>query len=401
MNQNLKIVAIVYHGRSGSFFLQSLLDNHPELFGIPGSYFGKYFSWFSNQNPNATYKELIQKFTDNFSYFFDANDPIPKSYGFDQMGENKDQKIEISKVEFIQNLENAIKSFDRPNRREFFFAIHSAYALCLGENLDNKKAIVYHIHHPHPDFCRMLISDFPQTKFIHTTREPIQGLLSLFKHMYSGYSVKNPRSYCVADIFWSMARGAYPMDLNYIESSRMLKLEGLHEKPKEVLLNLIKFLDIKWDDNLMESTFNGLKWWNLKAAIQVTGFNSQTTKAGRYSELTNFFDSYRYKILFYPFSRILKYPNIPFPLYILGLFFMPLLLIFPFKIEWIGLRYADKRGFSLVKNFLFTRFVLFRMFLLIHFGIKIILRKPFVDFLERGIFRHSSIKLLTYDSVQS
>jgi len=313
--------------------------------------------------------------------------------GFTKMGEDKNQKLGVSKEIFIKHLSNEI-SGTQTTRKEFFIAIHRAYARALNKAEISDKRIVFQLHHPCPINTSVLIKDFPQARFIHTTRMPITGLLSLYKHYYFGVSIENPRSYNVDRIFWDLAWGIFPLHLTLLEGSRAIRLEDLHKAPEKTLQSLIQFVDLPWDDSLLQSTFDGKKWWNVASAPSLSGFNKVTTQKDRHKELLTGFDQWRYESLFSPLYERLNYEKIASKGLLRRCIEFLFYVWFPFKIERLGYKFSKKRGLFLLKYYIATRLVLMRMFFLLHFSTKLIWRWPFIDFKERKIFKLSSIKAL-------
>ena len=84
------------------------------------------------------------------------------------MGKSKNKSINIEKKLFIKNLKFYLED-EEINSKNFFIAIHLSYANCLGENLNQKKILVYHMH-----VCWYLkdfYNDFQNAKSITMLRE--------------------------------------------------------------------------------------------------------------------------------------------------------------------------------------------------------------------------------------
>ena len=60
-----RVVAVFYYGRSGSIFLQSLLDSHPEVLMFPSIYLSGFYSFWS-QFGHLPAVELVAAFVQNY-----------------------------------------------------------------------------------------------------------------------------------------------------------------------------------------------------------------------------------------------------------------------------------------------------------------------------------------------
>ena len=113
------VISLIGFGRSGSLFLHSLLDGHPEISTLPGYFFK---GWFSEKNwdilkPN--FKELTWRETlaDKICYYFEpqfnANSKknvigkpngitewLAKNLGFTQLGESCSDTLELNQDKF-------------------------------------------------------------------------------------------------------------------------------------------------------------------------------------------------------------------------------------------------------------------------------------------------------------
>lgn len=331
-----EVVAILFLGRSGTIFLGSLFDCHPQVIMFPGTQLSFYEEFWENRGKNAPTKDtLIRQFCSYFASFFDvyAYSPVILGYqpsydlGFDEMGINKNERAEIDKTKFIAMLSLILTDSTYIDRKTFFQAIHIAFTITIGrsEQLDQTRLpiIVYALHQNSSVSVSNLCSDFPKAKMIHMIREPFQTMGSHFKK----------DQYCchiMRDFFFD----AFPKA--DIERSRGIKLEDLHSQPIIILKKMIQWIDIEWSDSLLESTFNGKKWWNIKESERLCGFN-KTIVSKNYNNLYYKFDLYRLKVLYTKRFALWNYNsdrNISkFERYIL----LPL-LFFPFKMEMIDLK---------------------------------------------------------------
>lgn len=72
-----EVVSIYFYGRSGSLFLQSLLDSHPNILMIPGDYI-RFYYWFWNSldpklNDRLDKNNVIDVFNQVFPFIFNSD----------------------------------------------------------------------------------------------------------------------------------------------------------------------------------------------------------------------------------------------------------------------------------------------------------------------------------------
>ncbi len=195
-----RVVASFYYGRSGSIFLHSLLDSHPEIITFPSIYLSGFYS-FWQQFGHLPALELVAAFLQNYDVLFDVRSPhsapdcgpsVGLVYGFDEMGPGRDECLGIERDRFVDillaKLAFAVNDFKREvvTRKFFFQAVHAAYAEALGRELRTRKPIiVFQMHNPFACAVLPLAEDFPHMQVLHTLREPTHAMGSWFLHMNS------------------------------------------------------------------------------------------------------------------------------------------------------------------------------------------------------------------------
>ena len=330
-----EVLAILFLGRSGTVFLGSLLDDHPQIIMFPGTQLSFYEEFWEKYGKNAISKEiLIRQFCSYFASFFDvyAFSPVMLGYqpsfdlGFDEMGSEKNETAEIDKIKFIFILSLILSDISQIDRKIFFQAIHVAYTITLNksEQLDRNRLpiIVYALHQNSPVSVNNLCSDFTSAKMIHMIREPIQTMGSHFKH---------DQHYC--HIMRNFFFDAFPKA--GAERSKAIKLEDLHSDSHVTLKKLIQWIGVDWSNSLLESTYNGKKWWNVKDSQKLNGFN-KTIISDNYRNVYSKFDLYRLKVLYAKRFIVWGYPNRNISR--LERFLSLPLLFIPFRMELIDFK---------------------------------------------------------------
>tara|TARA_B110000444_G_scaffold90697_1_gene85705 strand:+ start:46689 stop:47870 length:1182 start_codon:yes stop_codon:yes gene_type:complete len=257
---SLKIATIVcIASRPGSDFIQSLLDLHDQIISIDGDLdfdnFYKHAVSVWGTNIKLEKKERLKEINvENFLLEF-AYKHLDK---FDSECDNLDLK-KTSKVDikdFINHGVNLLSDVDF-SRKNAFLAIYGAYSLSRNIKLKNKTILLHHAHHV--EKITFLINDFKNIKIIAANREPRSSycamLLAIKKHsinildfpahtfiinrLYNGISFLGPYKY---------------------QDIKINLLEELHSSPKLTMISLSNWLNIEFNDSLLQSTWNGTNW---------------------------------------------------------------------------------------------------------------------------------------------
>lgn len=328
MSELPKVVAIGYFGRSGSLFLQSLLDNHPDCSQIPGCSIMGISDWWNSRREPTNKTSLIRDFLSDYDVLFDAQSsvgtigtgPFPGvGQGLDKMGPNRSEKAEVDRDLFESSLWTALES-EHPHLPEFFVAIHRAYDVALGRDPHPNRTIVFQLHTLHISRARFL-NGF-ETKVVRIVREPAESAAS---HMRMG--IKNAREEYPLRLLASALLNYGPLE-GFETNSIAIRLEDVHTNPESTLRTLCEWLDLRWDESLLSSTFNGKQWWNVNKTIEVSGFNSETTAVQLSQEdrnrlswlVSHLYDAWEYprnkgwNFSFAPFDFELEYRSRPGPL---------------------------------------------------------------------------------------
>ena len=273
-----QIITLLGFGRSGSLFLHSLLDGHPQISTLPGYFFKGWFSektWLIFQ-PNfqeINWREtLVEKICTYFEPQFNANckknvigkpnhhtEWFAKNLGFTQLGENHSEVLELDQQKFKSKFIDLSQAYDKIDARICFELIHEAFdkAYRIQENSSQKdKTIFYHLHNPsyfeHTNFHY----HYPDSKSLFIIRHPIQmleswlltDLTSLPSLLEENHSFRDNYHFikilnCGAKISHSL--GYFLNPLNSIDNVRGIKLEDLKRNPKKTLRKISKWIGIK------------------------------------------------------------------------------------------------------------------------------------------------------------
>ncbi|MDH3972680.1 MAG: sulfotransferase [Deltaproteobacteria bacterium] len=347
ISTNVSVLAVQNYGPSGTLLLQSLLDGHPNILSFPTVYIHNFFYFWDKHGDEST-DSLINSFIDEYNFWFHPEGAV-KALGLHQMGENMDETIYVSEEIFKNTLSHIVGRDEHPSRKSFFIAIYFSYAKALGRKIDEPVVLVFPIHNLPRLHAKYLIEDFPNAKFVHMIREPIQLIVSSFKHVTQNYLPANPAECAYSQMLndyikqwgWPNKRFVYgykPYFNEHERFSKAVKLEDIHTNPEIVLKTICEWLDIPWHKCLLTSTFNGKKWWNRPGCPRISGFGLQAIKK-KTDDVISEFDKYR---LYGLMSKKYKIWGYQYPELCSNIFFqmaLPFLILIPFKAEGSFLKY--------------------------------------------------------------
>jgi Sulfotransferase family len=246
-----RVVAILAWGRSGSLLLSSYLDGHADVLMLPEISGWKLYEFFERYRSMPWQDKLIAypAFEPHLSRFFDGDFPI-------------------SPAQYYAAVQ-AILAFYAPwpqeflqSRRAFFLFMHIAYNLALGRGpVGSSPLIVYAQHEFSDEVAKQLVEDFPQTKFVHTIRDPLSSCSGMFRFIFGSLASNAPRTYILAPYWALVALTGNDRPHGGMESeTRTIRFEDLHRDTTQVIRGLSDWLGLPYEPTLLDSTFNGTPW---------------------------------------------------------------------------------------------------------------------------------------------
>ena len=297
-----EVVAVMTSGRTGSGLILSILDNHPRVLSFPDSTlmnFSDFWQTFGTLNLDTLVEEFITAYA--FAFDGEAEGTLERMkgnvgfiMGFQSMGENADEVLSADVHVFRSSMHKILGGAGYVPRGIFFRAAHIAYANACGRQVEQRPIIVFSLHIANSSSVRSFLDDFERPKFLHMVREPVQTSGSHFK-MLNMENTLSPGSarYCIS-VRFSSGEAVSPEAWS---DSRAVQLESLHTEPESTLLATCGWLGLEWNNSLLESTFNGLRFWNEPKSIRSSGFNPEIIRQA-YAQYISNFDRYRLRMLF-------------------------------------------------------------------------------------------------------
>ena len=347
-----KIIAIQNCGSSGTLFIQSLLDNHPQILSLPALH-GQQLLIFWEKHGELDKINLLQAFLENHQYWFDPESRYDE-YGLLQMGLCMNEKVFVDRDQFTKYLLGLWSEFSILTRKDFIVSIYLAYNQTLGRLIDSSSWILYPIHSLPKKYALQLVKDFSKVYFLHMIREPIQNMGSTAKHInrYSHWENLYLLSCVISQMLHDIAIhagndqvfGMYPYVEDTADGSvqcRAIRLEDIHRDSKKFMLAICQWLNITWAASLLESSFDGKLWHNRRESIRQAGVGVDTIKQN-HNEILNYFDKFRLKFISNFFDSAFQYQQkISFFKKIYLFFIFPLLFV-PFRMELLMNRYQKQ-----------------------------------------------------------
>ncbi len=215
-------------GRSGSDFLQSLLDEHKEVAQFPGilHFTNDLLKIFKLKNA----KKIAQKFISLNKLFFDSRHN--KKERHDKLGIKKNDFYIVNKKLFENNFVNIFNKTKKKNL-DILICLHKAYMFSRGYKEKKFKIIFLHIHlFENLENYLKVLRIYKNSKIIITYRDPLVSLCSTVKNWsaYRKSRYMTPRNLFTNylfhfNIFNDLKR--------YKHITRVVKLEDIHTKSKK------------------------------------------------------------------------------------------------------------------------------------------------------------------------
>lgn len=261
-------VALLHFGRSGTGFMHSLIDNHPEISTIPSIYLSGFFNHGIWQHlASGDPAQMPERFVEAFEVMFDATSPKPipgpgqdefPMIGFKEgmtaLGENRDEILKVDARAFCDKARDLMAISGSIEAGGFLRIVHAAYEHALGTKT-HRRTIFYHIHNPDQYASFNFLGNMPDARLLMMIRNPVQSLESWLRNPLkkNDYTVFSQR---VIDMLFNMDRVAFRK-----QDSVGVRLEDLKSHPEATMGAVCKWIGIEDNPCLYEMTAQGKKWW--------------------------------------------------------------------------------------------------------------------------------------------
>lgn len=342
---DLRVAGLFFWGRSGSVFLHSLFDSHPEVLTMPASRLNAFHAreW-PKIDREPTIGDRARRFVElNPSLFDGRRDRWFE--GLDAMGPGRDTPIAVDTAAFVRELSRLLAPPAAVTRRRFFLAAHVAYALARGEDVSRKTTVIYHLHSPEAYAnIEAALDDFPDLRAVGVTREPIRSTLSYLRKNVLGARAWEQQDR--SDYAQLAPTGAYnfvyrhqligwrELLARYSIPFRAVRIEDLNRDTEGQMRQLAEFLGLSWHPCLLQSTFNGLAYGGDQLSIGQANATARKAPSSAESDAAlDRLDRYVLSGLLANFRREFGYGDTP----ALQRWLTPLLLLLPTRLERLAL----------------------------------------------------------------
>ena len=248
--KKIPVVVISTFGHCGIDWLHSLIDSHKQVLIIPSLSFYRRLDWLKRKKKIYFNDEKKKEFLlNNLIEILLKNSTSNKSQRHKIL--KKNQKKFIFKkytLSFLNNVKNSNLE------KNFFLAIHYAFAKINNIDLSNIKVIVSHEHVPWN--CEKYEKHF-NSKYIFMMRDPRASIAGCIKAYAKNEKI--PMSYYI-DHQLSFLFSAQSFYKKMKRKVLILKNEAMHKNLKKEMKKLSIWLGIKFNRSLLNSTINGKKW---------------------------------------------------------------------------------------------------------------------------------------------
>jgi hypothetical protein len=349
------MVCLITANGGGTKLLQSFLDSHPQIYNIPAYpmiyFYPHWIDWEKQLADCWNWEAIIDKFCEKHASVIDSR-RIVGFNGLDQLGDNKDEHVEIDEGLFRQYLKEMLQG-EPIKRTTFLLAVHYAFALCNGEDISKEKVLLWH-HHDYEKFADYL-ADFPDSIVLGMIRDGRPKVLREYdvflkvdigKLSASDAMIYRPYAFNNANlhVFYrlNVIPSLFPMERVYYIRHEDLKfdLEG-------IMRSLAKLLDIDFCPSMLQTTFNGKLWWGHKIYNmgQVTGTFAGVISKAWVKKFTKV-ELFVMGGIFLDFNQRYGYENLVYEKDTLwDRILLCTALLWPFSMEWYNLfYYLDPRN---------------------------------------------------------
>ena len=271
------MVALLTTGRTGSDFLQSLLDSHPQIATFNG-HFAVYSEFFTRALtfilPGGRVADAADEFIGQYLYKLVSRYDIQEAK--DRLGEQSDESFTLDTAEFKVHLVGLMG--ERPlTSRDFLLAVYGAYKLCLGQQISDAKIV---FHHPHLDYeFRLFHKDFPNTRVVFSSRDPRANFCSHVEHFRRYYSSHDNQQHVYNCLKMALEDSALAIELGLDYTATRLE-----DIPREDAMRAFAdWLGVDFLESMLRSTWAGLDWHGDRIsnkAFAATGWSATRTENG-------------------------------------------------------------------------------------------------------------------------
>ena len=267
--EELRVAAIQFNGRSGSVLLSNLFDGSDQILSCPPDSLTGGMVLYNLRHIAVNYplKEWPNKITTFQPKLIRHDEEINKEVGV---------PLDVFKETLLEMLHKTLTGTDMDLHSLvglLFKLIHISYAIAKGEDLSNKKLVIWQQHMPLDEIrAKDTVKFLKKLTIITCVRHPIITLDSHFWHTISeqGHELSTDQIGMLANSYsLSLAQCNFENRIKHIA----VKFEDMHCNTIEVMKSLCNELCIDYSENMLETTLDKKQYYFKGARGIVTGTN--------------------------------------------------------------------------------------------------------------------------------
>ena len=318
-----RIILFNNMSNSGSYYLEQLLDGHSHMLFLP--YIESLERVYVKRLKYLKGKELIiEMLAQMLGYFHSQYEGIGcvgqhrfQNFCVDEQGEFI-HDILIDPREFVIELRKQFGGCVRLKSYGHMLKIYfAAYNNCLGrrKEKDIDYWMFYHMHLPNFEVSSMYHNLYPEEfsriENLIIIREPVQHCYSWIRR----FVIKEKNNVAVRrPLFSAIIKSELGIMLERqtgYKNVRAIKFEDLKYHTKATLQSLCIWLDIPFENQMLDTTVNGFVIYfpaNTPTGVKyITGNDTSTVKLTDFSEVMTLWDQTRLNMIFGKFKRAYQY----------------------------------------------------------------------------------------------
>lgn len=323
----IKNLLILNHmSNSGSYYMEQLLDGHPEILSLP----------YSGQTFWSVYKERLQYLEgqellyemmaqmlgylhSKYEYLFCVREHHFEEYCVDKNGEfisdvlvDPNQFYQYLKNQFSEDQEIRLKSYSH------MLKIYvTAYNNCLNKKgISQNLWLFYHMHMPEFDLSKTAdffgTEEFERIENLIIIREPVQQCYSWIKRMVL---VQKRNTFLKkGELFTDILKCEMGMTLqkkSEVLKVKVIRFEDLKFDSQNTLKALCEWLNISYLDILLSTTLNGITiyfpTYTKDGVKYITGNDMSAVAKKDFSEIFTLWDEARLNMIYAKFKHAYGY----------------------------------------------------------------------------------------------
>ena len=264
-----RMVGLFVGNGVGSKLLQAYLDGAPDLYMIPAYpliyFYPHWRDWTAKYKKDWSWDRAIDLFCEKHASVIDSR-RIPGFNGMRALGKEANEYVAVDETLFRGVLSHLLRG--EPIRSVTFVrAVHYAFALCRGEEIENKRVMLYHVHAV--DYLNEFLADFPDAQIVTMTRDPRSNIGRRITTCYNVDASKLNKS----DTYLFRALPTYNVTRYILEDNqiiaravpperlRCIRHEDFGIDLEGTLKTLCAWIGLRYNPQMLNVTLGGKEWW--------------------------------------------------------------------------------------------------------------------------------------------